>query len=311
MRNWDLGHTRRLFRAHILAVAGVLLAACAVVESPEEGRQAPSSVPDQAANVAVTSEGNTEYIKMCRAKDVPIPPDWKPSLSDWESHGNLGTILLTPNNMEKVQADHTTFASVWSYASPTVRGACIALGRNGGSFQVICQSAATGHACFWGNDPSSPSTSWNPETADVTMSSLRDPEQGFAPGTVPCTECHRGSNAFLVAPDDSTWATVLRPAQPRPTFTTLVEQSAQPGPPAPGGMTSTSPRFIPIGGKSVALSNPLPTIPGCSGACHESHYEILGKGHTVEGYVRIPRPMGPNCAGTSPADDPTRDCYRY
>lgn len=293
----------------VLALAYVLLAGCLFIESPKEGERVKPFGPGRSADVLATNENDTAYMKICRAKDVPMPPDWKPSASDWERHGNLGTILLTPNHMDKVQADNTTFASVWSYASPTVRGACLALGRNGGTFQVICQSATTGHACFWGNDPSSASSSWNLSTTEVAMSSLRDPEQGFAPGTVACTECHRGSNAFLVAPDDPTWATVLRPAQARPTFTTRVEQSSPPKQATPGGIPIPNPRFIPIGGKTVALNNPLPTIPGCSGACHESHYEILDKGHTIEGYVRIPRPMGPNCARNSPDNDPTRNCY--
>lgn len=310
MSAWDLGQTGRSRRGYVLALTYVLLAGCLFIESPKEGEQAKSSGPARSATVLATSENDTAYMRTCRANDVPVPPDWKSSSSEWESHGNLHTILLTPNNMDKVQVDSTTFASVWSYASPTVRGACLALGRNGGAFQVICQSATTGHACFWGNDPSQASSRWTPETAEVTMSSLRDPEQGFAPGTVPCTECHRGTNAFLVAPDDPTWATVLRPAQARPTFTTRVEQSSPPEQSASGEMAISHPRFIPIGGKTVALNNPLPTIPGCSGACHESHYEILDKGHTTEGYVRIPRPMGPNCARNSPDNDPTRNCYR-
>ncbi len=310
MGAWELGQTERSLRGYVLALACMLLAGCLFIESPKEGAQAKSSGPDRSLTVLAASENDTAYMQTCRAKSVPIPPDLKSSASEWERHGNLSTILLTPNRMDKVQADNTTFASVWSYASPTVRGACLALGRNGGAFQVICQSAATGHACFWGNDPSAAGSHWTPETAEVTMSSLRDPEQGFVPGTVPCTECHRGSNAFLVAPDDPTWATVLRPAQARPTFTTRVEQSSAPEQSAPGGMAITHPRFTPIGGKAVALNNPLPTIPGCSGACHESHYEILDKGHTVEGYVRIPRPMGPNCARNSPDNDPTRNCYR-
>jgi len=311
MQGWDLGCAGRPFRATFVIVGGILLAACTMIKPSGEGRQAQSSAQNHTVPETVTIEGNTEYIKTCRANGVPIPPDWNASSTDWERHGNLGTILLTPNNMDKVQPDQTTFATVWSYASPTVRGACVALGRNGGSFQVICQGAASGQACFWGNDPSSPRTSWTPETSAVTMSSLLDPEQGFAAGTVPCTECHRGSNAFLVAPDDATWATVLRPAQPRPTFTMLVERSTQPVQSTSDGVTITTPRFTPVGGKSVAMSNPPPTIPGCSGVCHEAHYPILEKGHTVEGYVRIPRPMGPNCARTSPADHPTKDCYRY
>jgi len=311
MQGWDLQFAEGMLRASLVIVTGVLLTACTIFEPQEEVRQAHSSALKDTVHEPITVDGDTEYMRTCRAHGVPIPPDWNVSSKDWERHGYLTTILLTPNNMEKVQPDDTTFAGVWSYASPTVRGGCIALGRSGGSFQVICQSAASGQACFWGNDPQLRSSSWTPETTEVAMSSLHDPEQGFAPGTVACTECHRGNNAFLVAPDDATWATVLRPAQARPTFTTLVEQSAQPTQSAPGGMTITAPRFLPVGGKSMALSNPLPTIPGCSAACHEAHYEILEKGHTTEGYVRIPRPMGPNCARTSPADHPTKDCYRY
>ncbi|MDF0674481.1 MAG: hypothetical protein P0120_09150 [Nitrospira sp.] len=309
MGTWDFGTVMSLLRSSIVALACMLLVSCSLVGSPKEAVQSHSSGPTPAATLSVVSEGN--YLESCRAKGVPVPPDWKQSSSEWESHGNLKTILLTPNTLEKVTVDETTFASVWSYASPDVRGACIALGRSGGSFQIICQSATTGYACFWGNDLRSPSTSWNPETDEVPIASLRDPIQGFAPGTVLCTECHRGNNAFLYAPDDPTWATVLRPEHTRPTFTTRVEQSLDHGQLTFGATTVTYPRFIPVGGKSMALNNPLPTTPGCSGSCHESHFEILEKNHTVEGYVRIPRPMGPNCAADSPPDDPTRNCYQH
>ncbi len=293
-------------RASVVALISLLLVGCLLNESPKERTNSRSPVPTQAANLGVRAEG--DYMASCRAKGVPVPPDWKQSSSEWESHGNPRTILLTPNNLEKV--DEATFASVWSYAPPDVRGACIALGRSGGSFQIICQSATTGYACFWGNDPTSPGTSWSPETIEVPIASLRDPVQGFAQTTVPCTECHRGNNAFLYAPDDPTWATVLRPEHVRPTFTTLVEQSSHQGKMTFGSTTVTYPRFIPVGGKSMALNNPLPTTPGCSGSCHESHLEILEKNHTIEGYVRIPRPMGPKCARDSPDDDPTRNCYQ-
>lgn len=296
-------------RAYVVALVSLLLVGCLLNESPKERTNSGSPVTTQAAQAAslgVTAEG--DYMASCRAKGVPIPPNWKASSSEWESHGHLKTILLTPNNLEKV--DEATFASVWSYAPPDVRGACIALGRSGGSFQIICQSATTGYACFWGNDPTSPRTSWSPEIIEVPIASLRDPLQGFAPDTVPCTECHRGNNAFLYAPDDPTWATVLRPEHVRPTFTTRVEQSSHHGQLTFGATTTTYPRFIPIGGKAMPLNNPLPTTPGCSGSCHESHFEILEKNHTTEGYVRIPRPMGPNCARNSPDDDPTKNCYQ-
>lgn len=305
---FDLGITVKLVRSSVQALVFLLLASCSLVVSPKEGAQSPSPGAIQTDGIKAVSEGN--YVESCRAKGVPVPPNWKASSSEWESHGHLKTILLTPNNLDEALVDHTSSASVWSYASPNVRGACIALGRDNGSFQIICQSATTGYACFWGNDVSSSNTSWSPETTEVSIASLRDPVQGFTPKTVPCTECHRGNNAFLYAPDDPTWATVLRPEQVRPTFTTRVEQSSHHGQLTFGATTITYPRFIPVGGKTMPLNNPLPTTPGCSGSCHESHFEILEKNHTVEGYVRIPRPMGPNCARNSPDDDPTRNCYQ-
>ena len=298
----------RLFRSSVLFSASVLLISCSVIESPKEGTPSHTPGPIEPASGAVVSEG--DYLASCREKGVPIPPDWTASSSEWERHGNVQTILLTPNHLDRTPVDDSSFASVWSYASPDVSGACIALGRSTGTFQVICQSATTGHACFLSNDASSPSTRWTADTTAVPMASLRDPVQGFASGTVACTECHRGNNAFLYAPDDPTWATVLRSEQPRPTFTTRVERSSHHGRLTFGATTITYPRFIPIGGTSMVLTNPLPTGPGCSGSCHELHGAILQKNHTAEGYVNTPRPMGPNCAANSPDDDPTRKCYR-
>lgn len=304
---WKIGTMLRSLDSLTFVLVYSILAGCSLIESPKEEANSHSLISTQAASANVIVDNN--YLESCRAKGVPIPPDWKPTSSDWERHGNLHTILLTPNTLDQTPVDETSFASVWSYAPSQGRGACIALGRNGGSFQVICQSATTGYACFWSNDPLSPATTWTPETTEVRMISLRDPVQGFAPDTAPCTDCHRGNNAFLYAPDDQTWATVLRPGQRRPTFTTRVEQSPHHGQLTFGATTTTYPRFIPIGGKAVALHNPLPTATSCSGSCHELHLEIFKKNHTAEGYVRIPRPMGPNCAQNSPPDDPTRNCY--
>lgn len=303
-----LGTIMRSLESGVLVLVCGLLAGCLFIDSPKEKAHSDSQGPTQATSMTVIAEGN--YMESCRAKGVPIPPDWKPSSSEWENHGRVNTLLLTPNSLDQAPVDETSFASVWSYAPSQGRGACIALGRNGGVFQIICQSATTGYACFWGNDPNSSSTHRTSDTAEMQISSLRDPVQGFIPGTVACTECHRGNNAFLYAPDDPTWATVLRPEHPRPTFTTRVEQSSHIGQLTFGTTTVTYPRFIPIGGKSMVLSNPLPTTTGCSGSCHELHIEILKKNHTAEGYVRVPRPMGPNCAADSPPDDPTRNCYQ-
>lgn len=298
----------RWYSVSVLFSAILFLMSCSLIESPKEGLRSDSAPLAEPVGVAVVSQG--DYRESCRENGVPIPPDWTSSSSEWKGHGNLQTILLTPNSLDQTPVDDSSFASVWSYASPDVRGACIALGRSSGVFQIICQSATTGHACFWSNDPSSPSTRWSPETTEIPIISLRDPVQGFAPDTVPCTECHRGNNAFLYAPDDPTWAAVLRPEQPRPTFTTRVEQSSHQGKLTFGSTTITYPRFIPIGGTSMALMNPLPPGPACSGSCHELHVAILRKNHTAEGYVKAPRPMGPQCAAHSPDDDPTKNCYQ-
>ena len=292
----------------VIALVCLYLASCSATGSPTDRTQPHPPIPTQTAHVNSNAEGN--YIESCRAKGVPIPPDWKSSASEWQSHGQLSTILLTPNSLDHTPVDETSFASIWSYAPPQSRGACLAIGRSNGAFQIICQSATTGYACFWGNAPRSSGTGWTPQTLEVPVASLQDPVKGFAPDTVPCTECHRGNNAFLYAPDDPTWATVLRPAHPRPTFTTRVEQSAHQGQLTFGTVTVTYPRYIPIGGTSTVLTNPLPAGPSCSGSCHELHIEMFKKHYTVEGYIKAPRPMGPNCAANSPPDDPTRNCYQ-
>jgi len=100
----------------------------------------------------------------------------------------------------------------------------------------------------------------------------------------------------------------MRPEPPHPTFTKRAKQSLQQGQFTFGAPTTTYPRLIPIGGKAVPWTNPLPTITGCSGVCHEAHSAILEKNLTAEGYVSIPRPMGPNCVRDSPPDGPMRNC---
>ncbi len=148
---WQIGTMLRSLDSSTFVLVYLLLAGCSLIESPKEEANSHSLVSTQAASANVIVDNN--YLESCRAKGVPIPPDWKPAASDWERHGNLHTILLTPNTLDQTPVDETSFASVWSYAPSQGRGACIAVGRNGGSFQVICQSATTGYACFWSNDP--------------------------------------------------------------------------------------------------------------------------------------------------------------
>lgn len=53
------------------------------------------------------------------------------------------------------------------------------------------------------------------------------------------------------------------------------------------------------------------TEPGCSGSRHELHRAILRKNHTIDGCVKAPRPMGPNCTANFPDDNPAMNCYRW
>ncbi|MGL4648527.1 MAG: hypothetical protein ACRC1H_03895, partial [Caldilineaceae bacterium] len=88
---------------------------------------------------------SSAYIERCRAESVPIPPDWAPSGSAWSLQGSLATNMLQPGGA----------AQVWTWSDPTVAGACIFLARGTGAAGspagIICQSATTGHACFWDN----------------------------------------------------------------------------------------------------------------------------------------------------------------
>jgi hypothetical protein len=229
----------------------------------------------------------TAYVADCRAHSVPIPPDWAETGTPWVLQGPLTQNLLEPGE----------FAGVWTYSDPSARGACIALPRgtgNSGSLAgIICQSATTGHACFWDNklrsDPGQQPIGWS--GVRLVISQLHD-------GTSlseNCTSCHRGNNVFLISPDDPTWAKVLRGPLSGPstgTFTTQVEKSSD----EQGG----HPRYIPITTlpERPGWQNPFASG-GCAGACHEFHALPVAN--------PIPTPMPPDCARPS-TTDPSR-CY--
>ncbi len=254
-----------------------------------------------AVNFTVGEQHDTPYMQECRVKGVPIPPDWPGTA--WASHGDLTEKLI----------EQQYLASVWSYADPRIRGACIALGRGDGSFGVICQSATTGYACFWqngGRESEVGQIDWKPDKK-MQIQALRDPYIGFKE---PCVLCHRGSNAYIFSPDDDTWAKVLRPpldhSHPgagtpyRPTFTTRLESSSQHWTVTlPNGEMKTYPRFTPIG--PLGWNNPLPQPDIQCGACHERHIMISAAG------IPVPKPaMPPACAKGSQPDDPAYNCYR-
>lgn len=199
---------------------------------------------------------DSPYMAECRAKGVPIPPDWAETGTPWVKQGELQTKLTLPSKA----------AYVWTYSDPTVRGACVALPRgtgvSGDVAGIICQSATTGAACFWDNMPKnnqSPGVlGWSGQTLQIA--NLAD-GSNLTGVTGVCTYCHRGDNVFLISPDDPTWAKVLRGplvTSPGSTFTTRVEASSD----NQGG----HPRYVPVTqpGWTNAFAAGV-----CAGSCHE------------------------------------------
>jgi hypothetical protein len=215
----------------------------------------------------------TDYIRDCQAHDVPIPPDWAETGTAWVMQGTLARNLLSPGN----------FAAVWTYSDPAKRGACIALPRGDGSpgspAGIICQSATTGHACFWDNKLLSVSPEEFMGWSGLTLR-IADLKDGSNLNSS-CTGCHIGNNVYLISPDDPTWGKVLRgplSGARTGTFTTVVEASSD----NRGG----HPRYVPITTlpERPGWQNNFPG-PGCAGSCHEQPVATFG-----------PPPMPPACA---------------
>jgi hypothetical protein len=257
---------------------------------------------------------DTDYIAKCRAQRVPIPPNWDESGEKWKFQGQLTQNLLKgqpllnpPEEVAKLlKPGQVNFAGVWTFFDPNVKGACIALPRASGApgpesvAGIICQSAETGHACFWDNilrDADTPNIEetigWKDKTLEI--SKLKD-GSNLQGSTGFCPQCHRGNNVFLISPDDPTWAKVLRgPLEGGPSggkFTTQVETSTD----IQGG----HPRYIPIAQPGEEWQN---TFSGnCAGGCHEIPPSSFATPQPM-----VPPPMlGPLCA-KSPTDPST--CY--
>lgn len=227
------------------------------------------------------NEGDdTSYMTYCRENEVPIPPDWAETGTAWVEQGTLTQNLLGPGE----------YAAVWTYTDRDRRGGCIALPRGDGEWGapggIICQSAATGAACFWDNilrEPPGPEEFIGWRGRRLVISELKDGSNLNGP----CTQCHQGSNVFIISPDDPTWARVLRGvmagSQPG-TFTTRVEFSSD--------HLDDEPRYV-----------PLTTVPARAGWANERRTTRCGschEGSVLEDTEREP-PMPPACEF---------DCYR-
>jgi hypothetical protein len=224
--------------------------------------------------------GDTLYMAECRRRNVPIPPDWAFAGSAWDYQGNLSTNINHPGDD----------ALIWTHTDE-LRGACMAIARRGvtDAAGIICQSAITGSACFWERIRRSDGSviDWQ-DGEEMIITEVQDGSDVVEN----CTECHRGNNVFLMAPDDPVWANVLRgplSTAPDSTFTTRIEWSKR--------ERDGHPRYTPVTLVSrPAWQNPF-QAGGCAGACHEN---------AVFAQTLTPPPMPPACASSGDVED----CYR-
>jgi len=227
----------------------------------------------------------TPYITECRARGVPIPPNWSLNTNKWIQHGNI-------NSSNLLQPGRDAF--VWSYTDPNIRGACIALPRGGGGTRgglagIICQNATSGEACFWDSrwrDDANPMRQmpvidWSQSA--LVISQLKDATNITEPGSGVCTTCHRGNNVFLISPDHPAWASVLRgtlATAPGSKFTTRIFGSTD--------MQGGHPRYVPLSGQRPGWDNTF-KAGGCAAACHENPDVNFPA-------IPPPIPMPPACA---------------
>ena len=222
------------------------------------------------------ASGPTPYMNLCRLLSVPVPPDWAQSGTPWVWQGTLSQNLLDPGG----------YAEVWTYSDPSVQGGCIALPRGSGDFGsvagIICQSFITGAACFWDNklrgvSPEQP-IGWHDQR--LVISELKDGSNLEDS----CTQCHRGNNVFLIAPDDPTWGKVLRGPLNGPRTGTFTTQVMTTGPLSVSRYTD---RYFPVTGlpDRRGWENNF-TTSSTTGVCTECHDRAV---------VLAPR-MPPLCA---------------
>ncbi|MGY9056551.1 MAG: hypothetical protein ACKVGZ_13275, partial [Alphaproteobacteria bacterium] len=106
--------------------------------------------------------------------------------------------------------DSGGLARVWTWSDPHKRGGCVFLPRGTGSglAGTLCQSATSGKACIWDNLDCTTGALLGWKNVTLNVNQMQDGDMLSSN----CTGCHKGNNAFLMSPDDATWAKILRPA---------------------------------------------------------------------------------------------------
>lgn len=133
------------------------------------------------------------YIETCRANDVPIPPNWPDER--WVSRGELPFFFADFPDAKTTE--------VFTYEEPNGRGLCYALVRKNHNkwyeaVGIICQSKATGKACFWDNIVPGLRMDTRIRGLEIKLD-IRTMGNAWTMRER-CTDCHRGDNVFLIHP---------------------------------------------------------------------------------------------------------------
>ena len=191
----------------VFAYHGMVIEDGEVVEDPapellEELFGSAGEAGEEVNTRAPASLPTTAYSVKCKQEGVPLPPPF--TSGDWKRVGRLPANRIFASKLPR--ADVLVYKPVDSSKKPL--GLCVALprGDEAGSVEllgVICQSKATGKACFWDNVdrtavPKAP-------LARVTGASLKEVDiDRFQDGALlgeNCTNCHRGDNVFVIHED--------------------------------------------------------------------------------------------------------------
>jgi hypothetical protein len=152
-----------------------------------------------AIEVTPVPSATSTYAADCVAAGVPLPPSWG-SFNIGAGKSWTDRLIYTDTFLEELQG-HIYFSQI---ASPA--GLCVINAHgdvnSANLFDVICQGATNGKACFWeGTQVPAPvphdvnlvNGSWTPTGSPVVSGIAANPH----PGTLGCTNCHAGQNVFI------------------------------------------------------------------------------------------------------------------
>jgi hypothetical protein len=152
------------------------------------------SLVSPSARAETTTVGGTAYAAQCKAKGVPLPPNWGGNML-WKLNNVAG---VGTSNRGKWRDGFTGLTgAVYGYqsTSATEPGVCVLAAHDEELFDVICQGT-NGKACFW-EGIQRPDPPAQPVVLASTTQSTTFVKGGTDLGNANCTRCHVGQNAFI------------------------------------------------------------------------------------------------------------------